>query len=356
MFSHLKIKLFSFIILSLFIFGCSSQEYTSAKLYIQNEDWENAAAFLLKAQIVEPENPEIPVQIGYHVYGRHQDWIKMNEAFEHALKLGSETPILTGKSTFDYVKNFREMFWAENFNKGVGLFNSYKETRNIESLNEAVEIFENSKLIKSDEIPSYTILVTCYSILEDYLKASENAALAVELNPNDFQANLAMGTLLVHEDKKQDALPFLEKAVIIDQSNSYAVRQLATSYYDLGFNEKSIETFEKAIKNETDKKIKADLYFNLGVLNMQIGDFAKAEDSFLSAYDLNPGDAEALVGMAQTFENAEKWSRAEKFYRELIALEPDQPEHYKGMARVLIQQGDPEAAGRYFDKSKKVGN
>ncbi|MEE8436973.1 MAG: tetratricopeptide repeat protein, partial [Candidatus Neomarinimicrobiota bacterium] len=264
--------------------------------------------------------------------------------------------ILSGKTTRDYIENFKEMFWAEAYNKGVIIFNEYKETRNNEDLKEAVESFENTKLVKSDEIQTYSILVTCYSLLEDYEKAMENASKALELKPDDFQPNLAMGTLLVKQDKRSEALTYLEKAVEIDPSNSYAVRQLATAYYDLNFSEKSIETFEKAINSETDKKIKADLYFNLGVLNMRIKDFGKAEDNFLAAYDLNPDDAEALVGMAQTFENAEKWSRAEKFYRELIALEPDKPDHYKGMARVLIKQGDPDRATRYFEKSKTVGN
>jgi len=131
--------------------------------------------------------------------------------------------------------------------------------------------------------------------------------------------------------------------------------KLATLYYDLGEKEKSVETFEAAIKTETDKMRKSDLYFNLGVLNMQLDHFQEAEDAFMYAYDLNPDDSEALVGMPQTFENAEKWRRASKFYRELIALEPDNPEHYKGMARVLIKQGDMDGATRYFEKSKKLG-
>ena len=60
------------------------------------------------------------------------------------------------------------------------------------------------------------------------------------------------------------------------------------------------------------------------------------------------------MGIAQTFENAEKWRRASKFYRELISLDPENPEHYKGMARALINQGDPEGATRYLQKAKSL--
>ena len=68
--------------------GCSSQEYTSAKLYIQQEEWKKAEEFLIKAIDVEPENPEIPYQLGYHIYAlQKKDWQRMNESFDKALDI-----------------------------------------------------------------------------------------------------------------------------------------------------------------------------------------------------------------------------------------------------------------------------
>ena len=53
-------------------FGCPSQEYTSANVYIQQEEWAKAKEFLIKAIEVEPDNPEIPYKLGYlsliHIY------------------------------------------------------------------------------------------------------------------------------------------------------------------------------------------------------------------------------------------------------------------------------------------------
>ena len=37
-------------------------------------------------------------------------------------------------------------------------------------------------------------------------------------------------------------------------------------------------------------------------------------------------------------------------------MDIDNPEHYKGMARILIKQGKKDEAEYYFNKSKRVGS
>ena len=119
--------------------------------------------------------------------------------------------------------------------------------------------------------------------------------------------------------------------------------------------EKSIQTYEVAINKEMDREVKADLYFNLGILYTKADNLEEAEYNFMNALDENPDDIEAVMGMAQVFENAEKWRKAEKFYRELIAVDPDNPVHYRGMSRVLLQQGEPDESLRYLEKAKRLG-
>ncbi len=354
MFLNKRSQIIFLSVLSLAFWGCPTQEYTSAKLYIQNEDWERAEEYLFKALEVEPDNPEVMVQIGYHVHAKKGEWDKMNEMFDRAMAIDPDAKV-PNRPVNEVVKNYRAMFWAENYNNSVRKFNEYKGSGDKSVLEEATIMFEETVTIDGTEGQTYSILASCYFELGNNDMAVQNARKAVELMPGDFQSNLALGQILSRVDRKEESLPFVQKAVELDPSSTHAIRQLATLYYDLGDKEKSVETFEVAIKTETDRMLKSDLYFNLGVLNMQLNRFQEAEDAFMYAFDLNPEDTEALVGMAQTFENAEKWRRASKFYRELITLEPENPDHYKGMARVLIKQGDPEGATRYYEKAKKLG-
>ena len=75
----------------------------------------------------------------------------------------------------------------------------------------------------------------------------------------------------------------------------------------------------------------------------------------MDALDENTDDYEAVLGMALVYAYSERWRKAEKFYRELIAIDPDNPEHYRGMSRVLLQQGEPDESLRYLEKAKRLG-
>ena len=340
--------------------GCSSQEYTSAKLYIQQEEWKKAEEFLLKAIDVEPENPEIPYQLGYHIYAlQKKDWQRMNESFDKALAIDPNKKILEqGKTVKEFVIMARTQFWAEMYNKGVAEFNEYRAVpmdQKDTALKKAITTFEISATIKTDEAQTYTMLSTCNHLAGNTDKSESYILKAVELSPNDANVNLTAGQIFMQKQEFETALPFVKKAVELDPSNTKSIRNLAQIYYDIGQLEESIQTYEVAIDKETEPKVKADLYFNLGILYNRVGNLEEAEYNFMNSLDENPDDIEAVMGMAQVFENAKKWRKAEKFYRELIAIDPDNPEHYRGMSRVLLQQGEPDESQRYLEKAKRLG-
>ena len=340
---------------------CTSQEYTSAKLYIQQQEWEKAEEFLIKAVDAEPENPEIPYQLGYHIYGvQKKDWEKMNQSFDRALTIDPNKKILGQEKTVkEFVVMARSQFWAEIYNRGVVEFNEYQaassDSASNAAMKKAITTFEVSARIKPDEAQSYTMLSRCNHLAGNTDKSEDYILKAVELSPDDATVNVTAGQIFMQKQDFEAALPYVKKAVELEPSNTKSIRNLAQIYYDTGQLEESIQTYEIAIDKETDREVKADLYFNLGILYNRVGNLEEAEYNFTNSLDENPDDIEAVMGMAQVFENAEKWRKAEKFYRELIAADPDNPDHYRGMSRVLLQQGEPDESLRYLEKAKRLG-
>ena len=351
------------------IVSCTSQEYSSAKLYIQQEEWAKAKEFLIKAVEVEPENPEIPYQLGYHIYAlQEKDWEKMNQSFDKALAIDPNKTILgQGKTVKEFVTMARYQFWGEMFNKGVEDYEEYFAAPMDEkdaALKKAITTFEISATIKTDEPRSYIQLSKCNNLAGNTDKSVDYILKAVALSPDDANVNLTAGRIFMQKQEFETALPYIQKAVELEPSNTQSIRNLAQIYYDLALLdssryterlEKSIQTYEVAIDKEMDREVKADLYFNLGILYTKADNLEEAEYNFMNALDENPDDIEAVMGMAQVFENAEKWRKAEKFYRELIAVDPDNPVHYRGMSRVLLQQGEPDESLRYLEKAKRLG-
>ena len=106
-------------------FACSSQEYTTAKLAIQQSDFKKAAEWLPKAMAVEPDNPEIPVVMAVEVHAEKGKWIEMVNLFNKAMDINPEK-VIEVRGAFipvkDAVANYVEFYWAKEFNSGVEQF------------------------------------------------------------------------------------------------------------------------------------------------------------------------------------------------------------------------------------------
>ena len=367
-----KLIFLTITVITFFILGCTSEELTSARLYIQQKNWVKAEEFLIKALKVEPENPEIPYLLGRHIYSQREDWDKMNEMFDRALSIDPEKEILLGGTVREYVEQVRYEHWFKEYNKGVTSYNKYRELikvpveinygdsknqiidkfglpsekneymsfdskteqwiysdnlfiyfsggivvgyqkfnieNKIDNENEigdplflAIRAFETGLQIYPDKIENYLNLSTCYLKNGDSKKSIVTIKKGDEISPDNFNINLTAGQILNDTNDKQGALPFLKHAVELEPYNSGAIQLLAQVYYDLGKQQDAIETYKIAIDEEEDKKVKADLYFNLGVIYNQMSEFDAAEEAFDEAYYLNDQDFEAVLGMAHAFE------------------------------------------------------
>ena len=164
-----KLTFLTITFITFFILGCTSEELTSARLYIQQKNWVKAEEFLIKALKVEPENPEIPYLLGRHIYSQREDWNKMNEMFNLALSIDPEKVILLGGTVREYVEQTRYEHWSKIFNKGVASVKKYYEQGHKDgqiTLKESIDLFETAVQIYPGEIQNYPILSRCYFEME----------------------------------------------------------------------------------------------------------------------------------------------------------------------------------------------
>jgi len=352
-------------LIALFVISCSSQEYTTAKLAIQQSDFKKAAEWLPKAMAVEPDNPEIPVVLAVEIYAEDSRWVDMVDMFDRAIAINPEK-LIEVRGAYVPVKeavtNYKDFFWAKEFNAGVEQFKKIQEDpeNKLEYIETAIGHFLNASVINPKDANTHATLAKCYFDKGDKESAKNAALTAVKTNPESFDANFGAAQILGRAGlSSSEVLPYYEKAALISPSNSKALRELASTYYDLGQKEKSIRVFEDAIVNEQDKIVKADLYFNLGVIHNQTGNYEEAEKSFDEAFYFNEDDFEAALGMARSYEGlgdnylnggegfekdlnkASRWFRkAEKKIKSVMIIDIDNKDLYKKNLDIIRYKRD----------------
>ena len=368
-YNHMKhLNLLFVIILLIFSFGiisCSSQEYTTAKLAIQQSDFKKAEEWLPKAMSVEPDNPEIPMVMAIEIHAKNERWSEMVSMFEKAMNINPEKVIEVRGSFIpvkDAVNNYREFYWANRFNAGVEQFKKIQDDpdKKMEYLDVAINNFLDASVINPEDANTLSTLAKCYLDKGQKESAKTAALKAVKKSENSFDANFSAAQILSSAGESTDnVIKYYKKAVEIQPSNSKALRELASSYYDIGEKERSIEVFENAIKNEENDTTKADLYFNLGVIHNQMNSFEDAEVAFDQAFFYNEEDYEAALGMARSYEglgdnylngsegfdkNLEKASRwyrkAEKKIKSVMVIDIDNKDTYQKNLELIRYKRD----------------
>lgn len=312
--------------------ACESQEFVSAKMYVQQGDLEAAEKFFLQALEVpaEASNAQIPYLLAAQVYARQQRYEEMNEMLEEALR---RNPLQKhqGHDIAQLVENTRQMQWQEEYQRGADLFNEIAGQLQGQPLTDnqrqgllaARDHFQTAILIWPNQAQPYTSMVLCYRQLGD--AAGESAALdkALEMDPDDGQVLLLAGERALQAGETAEAVKYYERAHKSDPENMLIMQRLTSTYIELGDLHAALETLE-----ETQKSSRRDpnIYFNIGAVYSNIANDAlkKGQDIYREVVSATPIDKEQLAIAMESFKQAQSaYSEALYFMDNTLALNPD---------------------------------
>ncbi|MBS1271563.1 MAG: TPR repeat-containing protein YrrB [Candidatus Marinimicrobia bacterium] len=341
-------------------YACQSQELTSAKLYIQQQNWEKAEEYLKKAEEVEPKNPEIPLLLGTEVYARQKKFQKMNEAFDRSLAISDQFK--------EEIKTVRIKYWTENFNSGAKTYNSAIQEegeKRDEMLQKAINSFETAAVIMPSKPETYGSLATAYLLTENIERAKETFDKALETNPENFQVAFNYGRMLAEEGNTERAVDLLKRAHELKPENTTVVQLLANLYIKLDKKNEALSMYNAALEQETGNP---DLYFNKSILHIQLaqnleseGDTTAAEDQYQKAIstmeksvDLNPDDIEAKIRLGELYQEMEMWEKASQTFEAVLEEQPENAQVMKKLAITVYRMGEPQRGQELLEKAKKL--
>jgi tetratricopeptide (TPR) repeat protein len=161
-------------------------------------------------------------------------------------------------------------------------------------------------------------------------KAIAEYAEVHRLDPTDQEAALWLARLYRLHNEPEKAEQVLQQMLKDDPGNEAAVEQLTQLLLDENKSEEAV----KLLEGMTDRSSSATLFDLLGDAYTQSHDYAKAEDAYRKAVELDPSEMSHLRGLGQTLLTEEKYTEALAAYQKLADLMPDDPDNYLRIAQI----------------------
>jgi tetratricopeptide (TPR) repeat protein len=304
-------KIISIVLLASMIFGisafqCSSTELTSAKLYIQQKNYPKAVESLEREVSKNPQSDEGFYLLGY-IQGENGEINKMLENFDKSLKISDKF----AKS----VDESKKYHWADNFNRGVQLFNKGAKAGGTDSaktfFEDAISKFKNAIACQPDSADTYVNLAFAYinigdrdAAIEPYLKVMEltkSASSYTQLG----ELYLQKGLELKEKGNKEESMTYIEKSIkVLEDARAQfpndgdILMLLSNSYIAADKLDVAKDAFKAGVEQEPENKF---YRYNYGSLLLNANEYPEAEVQLKKAVELDPEYENALYNLAVTY-------------------------------------------------------
>jgi tetratricopeptide (TPR) repeat protein len=237
--------------------------------------------------------------------------------------------------------------------------------------------------------------------VEDFQLAEQALNKSLDLNSADFSADAAyssMAEVCMGEHRFSDAITYAQKALALgsgdlssfaivgdanadmgeyeraavaysrldisgdsaSQPRSVYVRDSRTSYLKFvsGDTAGAIRLMQSAVAAGTEARLPAEnlawLYYELGEYEFQAGDVAAANNAYLAALNIHPGDYRALAGLGKLRGNQGRYAEAIKLYQGAIAVVP-MPIYVAELGDLYTKAGNPAEARKQYQLVQYIG-
>lgn len=377
---HYKLFVAGIIFLGLFFSGyqCASTEITSAKLYIQQKNWDKALDVLQKDVEKNPNSDEGYYLLGV-VNGEKGNYAEMIDAYDKSLRIS--------KKFEKEISDSRKYFWATTFNRGVSFFQRGNNSSSPDSMavyyDTSIKEFNSAIMIEPDSADTYKNLAFVHLSKGDNESAIPQLEKLIELE-NSVEGYRFLGEIYYvkgmnarSQENESEAKANFEKAVEIlkegnklypdDQEISLA---LSNSLVNLGRTDEAVGLFKQAVEENPGDKYNR---YNYGVVLLSVNDYEEAEKQFLKALELDPEYNNAIFNLGVTYlrwgayinkkaedegkmttEYIEKYEKSLPYLEKAAQMEGADANIWETLGRVYSVLGMQDDAANAFNKADQL--
>ena len=292
-------------------FQCGSTELTSAKLYIQQKNYDKALESLQTEVQKNPKSDEGYYLLGY-VYGEKGQYGEMMDSFGKSLSVS--------KNFEKDINSSKVYYWANLFNKGVKQYQQGVNAQDKDSgkvyLDKAAESFESAIKIETDSTDTYKNLAFVYMNLGDMDKAIDPLKVVID-KEHSLDAYRYLGQILYQKGVKQretdsvtarktfdETIKILEDGRKYYPNNQDILVTLSNSYIAADKLDVAMDVFKAGVESDPQNKY---YHYDYGVLLLDAGQYEEAEKQFMSAVNIDSTYENAIYNLGVTYI---KWGTA----------------------------------------------
>jgi len=206
----------------------------------------------------------------------------------------------------------------------------------------AAPSFSAERPVVADHIGASTFIEKGWSriSLGDYAGAEDSLSKALQLAPNDPQAESLLGWSQMLQEKYDDALMQFQKVLMREPGNALARINVGYICLKKGIFGEAIEHLSKAIRLDNDRKATLYAHFYLGLVYLERDMFEDAQTFFQKSLALGPNLIEAYYELGRAFWHNGQREEAMRTWRDGFAANKFNP-WGKRCAEVLqtVEQG-----------------
>jgi tetratricopeptide (TPR) repeat protein len=369
-------------------FQCSSTELTSAKLYIQQKNYDKAIDALQKEVQKNPKSDEGLYLLGV-VLGEKERYTEMTDAYSKSLSISNKFA--------DNIAASKKYFWANLFNKGVGYYQRGTKTADKDSVKllyaKSIDAFNSAIEIEPDSADTYKNLAFVYMSAQDYDKAISPLEKLIEkeghIDGYKFLSEIFYVKGIEYKNKYDnnkvlsdslDAMKYFDKAISVAEEgrkkypdDSEILLTLSNAYIGANKVEVAIDAFKTGVEKDPTNQY---YRYNYGVLLLGKNDFSGAETQFKKALEIDPEYYNASYNLAVTYvkwganinkiadekgdlnnkEYKEKYQKALPYLEKIVQNKKEDVQMWELLGKVysvLGMQKDAENAFKKADELRK---
>jgi tetratricopeptide (TPR) repeat protein len=207
----------------------------------------------------------------------------------------------------------------------------------------AQKYLEKTVELSPMNIEPVSLLASVYNRQRNYQKAASTYQKVVELDSNMDDAHYQLGIVYLRLGKYRDAIAPLQKAVELNPDYKDAYFYTGNAYKELKELAKAVEAYENYLNLKPEDPWEG--YYRLGLCRIELKQFEEAITALNEAAKEKPQDIKTNYYLAQAYEQANQYEKAEETYKLLAQISPEEADrYYKTILFMYDKAGNHEKA------------